>query len=391
MKKLKLFFSLILLPMPFLGICQIATFDTSTHKVPVSEKIIVTIKYDSLRPISRYPIGEDEYARGVIGQQLYYPKGIKAEFFLDKQKTYASSELPLEKPLTINSIIKGSNPNYSTFVFELVDETTKNIYFTSDIGISLGFYEKTRHLHEGKKFRVKNRVEDLKDFVTGKLINISDCGTLFTCKQIALHNGTIIAVLENEKGTITQSIGNSLVIIKDNIPYIYDDNKGFAYRRLLTDLDAFKSKIEPTKLPERIADIIGEDIYKTFEAQKYIDNFGLYMAKVETLVSAEKKKAQAVKDQEYAALKQKIANDDKKRLENCIAKYGSQYGSMVAKREVAIGMDKDMCKTAWGSPNRVQKEQQSGSTVETWIYTNIFSFDIKYIVFVNDKVQEFLK
>ena len=171
MKKLKLFFSLIFLQIPFLGMCQIVTFNSDSHIVPVSEKIDITIKYDSLRPISRYPIGEDEYARGVIGQQLYYPKGIKAEFFLDKQKTSASSELPLEKPLTINNIIKGSNPNYSTFVFELVDETTKNIYFTSDIGISLGFYEKTRQLLEGKKYRVKNRIEDLKDFVTGKRIN----------------------------------------------------------------------------------------------------------------------------------------------------------------------------------------------------------------------------
>ena len=51
-------------------------------------------------------------------------------------------------------------------------------------------------------------------------------------------------------------------------------------------------------------------------------------------------------------------------------------------------MSKEMCVAAWGSPNRTQIERSGLNIIETWIYTSILTFDIKYVVLVNGIVSE---
>ncbi len=66
-----------------------------------------------------------------------------------------------------------------------------------------------------------------------------------------------------------------------------------------------------------------------------------------------------------------------------IAKYGDQYGSLVGKRQVSIGMTQEMCMDAWGYPMNKYRTTTAGNVSEVW------SYDYKTrIYFVNGKVKQ---
>lgn len=53
---------------------------------------------------------------------------------------------------------------------------------------------------------------------------------------------------------------------------------------------------------------------------------------------------------------------------DCIAKWGQKIGSYVAEGKVIIGMNKEMCSAAWGSPIDKNKTIVRGLTSEQWVY-----------------------
>lgn len=99
----------------------------------------------------------------------------------------------------------------------------------------------------------------------------------------------------------------------------------------------------------------------------------------------QKKEEQRQKEIEQVNLERKkererIANEFEQRM---IAKYGVENGRLIAKHQMAIGMTKEMCKDAWGTPINKYRTTTAGSVTEVWCY----NYKTR-IYFVNGKVQQ---
>lgn len=98
---------------------------------------------------------------------------------------------------------------------------------------------------------------------------------------------------------------------------------------------------------------------------------------------AKKTKEQQEKEwkQQQKQIEQEKANKESAYKNQMITKYGSQYGGLVANRQVAIGMTKEMCQDAWGKPINTYKTITQITTEEVWCY----NYKTR-IYFVNDIV-----
>lgn len=57
-----------------------------------------------------------------------------------------------------------------------------------------------------------------------------------------------------------------------------------------------------------------------------------------------------------------------KRKAELIAKYGENYGTIIAAGKVVIGMTKEMCIASWGKPLDVHKTIMANMVIEQWMY-----------------------
>ena len=76
--------------------------------------------------------------------------------------------------------------------------------------------------------------------------------------------------------------------------------------------------------------------------------------------------------------RERIANEFEQRM---IAKYGVENGKLVGRHQVAIGMTKEMCKDAWGTPINKYRTTTSTSVEEVWCY----NYKTR-VYFINNKV-----
>ena len=56
-------------------------------------------------------------------------------------------------------------------------------------------------------------------------------------------------------------------------------------------------------------------------------------------------------------------------MQYCINKYGNEKGKLIANGKVTIGMTKEMCKDAWGTPIDLHKTTTKIGTDEHWYYS----------------------
>lgn len=83
------------------------------------------------------------------------------------------------------------------------------------------------------------------------------------------------------------------------------------------------------------------------------------------------KKAEEIKREAEERKKQEILQkrlDRAKFVKDCIAKWGQKMGNNVANGNVVLGMNKEMCTTAWGEPLDINKTIARGFTTEQWVY-----------------------
>ena len=73
--------------------------------------------------------------------------------------------------------------------------------------------------------------------------------------------------------------------------------------------------------------------------------------------------------------------------EELIKKYGKQYGSLIADGKICVGMTKEMCMAAKGSPCKKSTHTDRYDTIEVWTYhcNSSFYYPI-YVTFTNNKV-----
>lgn len=472
---------------------QITTLDSNFEKsVPINkEDIIVTIPYDSLNDISKISLDDLKFSRGLIGQQLYFPKtdnpiqlftkdliiqplksaGVHREitlnnyitkdisyFFpdavlltniyhyndnniksdsivqdkyykivgfiefnsneyneiimrhtpdLNKYRIFTKIDYKIEKDLkgryyslednyfkhyfdktlAINSIVD-IRPRRGETILKLVDSITGDTLYTSDKGILVGFFSKVQQVYQNKiiVWQPSSNDTEIQDYVTKKRFTVEDVGTEFKCKSITLYKDEIIAILENEKGKITQQIGK--VLNERNRPHCITEKKWEYYRHTESSLDQIVTKIPSSNLPVQPIVLTGDDFNRNLEFKDYLIAYENYIKDVDRLLKDFNKRNKEQEELEWKNFELKKAKEENSRLQACISKYGQKFGPDIAKRNVILGMTKEMCVAAWGKPSRTHIESNNLKTVETWIYNSISNLYVKYVVLVNNIVCE---
>jgi len=86
-----------------------------------------------------------------------------------------------------------------------------------------------------------------------------------------------------------------------------------------------------------------------------------------------KQELEKLKKEEQRKLEEQERNKREKQEEikfrnDCIAKWGQNLGSLIADGKVKLGMNKEMCISAWGNPININRTILDGLTWEQWVY-----------------------
>lgn len=60
--------------------------------------------------------------------------------------------------------------------------------------------------------------------------------------------------------------------------------------------------------------------------------------------------------------------------DSIVEKYGLEYGLLIIKKKVKIGMSDEMCLESWGKPNSKNRTILDGKETEQWIYSNSYLY-----------------
>lgn len=116
--------------------------------------------------------------------------------------------------------------------------------------------------------------------------------------------------------------------------------------------------------------------------QKAANNFADSIAarvKIDAMNSAEQERIRKKNELYWQQLKEQEAS---KHHENMVAKYGAKYGELVTKKQVTIGMTKEMCSDAWGRPLNTYRTTTTFGQSEVWCYnykTRIYFYNGKVV------------
>ena len=96
--------------------------------------------------------------------------------------------------------------------------------------------------------------------------------------------------------------------------------------------------------------------------------------------------------EELQAEQEKFAKDAKRKQE-LVRKYGEKYAQDIADGKVTIGMSKDMCKAAIGTPDNITTGTNAFGRIEVWEYTKYHRYypslyPVIIVTFADDKVSE---
>ena len=96
--------------------------------------------------------------------------------------------------------------------------------------------------------------------------------------------------------------------------------------------------------------------------------------------------AAAERERQYQKDKLRWQQEEEKeaaeRQQKMVAKFGSKYGVFVAKKQIAIGMTKEMCREAWGGPVNSYRTTTSFGQSEVWCYnykTKVYFYNGKVV------------
>lgn len=246
-------------------------------------------------------------------------------------------------------------------MIELRDDISGDTLYIDGVGglISVGFFSKVKKLYEGKKFVWYSNGHGLRDFITHVEFKEDEIGVKFKCSAINIFENSIVTILENEKGKISQNILN------------------------------LKSR-NSHDVPNKYSELMGTMSYDVdwLNLSAYNMDRGLFLeddiAKLDIKL-AEKIRKNQIDKRKYENTSNLNIN---RHLQNCIQKYGKVKGTLVAQGEVVIGMTKAMCHDAWASNPlcKIIKTETEYGTTEIW--TNGYS---KKLYLVNGIVKKIIK
>ncbi|HXD93979.1 MAG TPA: hypothetical protein VNX01_12260 [Bacteroidia bacterium] len=276
----------------------------------------------------------------LIGQVIYGPKKLSVCNPLYEYKEYMLPEMEGKYFTVIDAtdVIYGSREQVINLKLKEL-KTGKIISCSLSSGenysvktltplICIGYIEKQKKLHVGKKFIALQKVDFLYDVHTGDFFNYN-IGSRWVCSDIKIFTMKD-RCYEKPYFIFKDSIGNEVAL-----------NMKFG-----------SSYIAPTSHNEDCANDIFVDEEK-------------YTAKLMA-----KQQEEIQKQLEKALAEQQAIEAEQTRVNNLIKKYGKNFGAKVANGDVAMGMTKNMCRDAWGEPIRIQETKVTNGTTEKWFYSS---------------------
>lgn len=101
--------------------------------------------------------------------------------------------------------------------------------------------------------------------------------------------------------------------------------------------------------------------------------------KIQKMNMQQRKNAEMKREQEFQRL---MAQEKAAFKQKMIALYGTKYGELVGNNQVSIGMTKEMCRDAWGSPMNNYRTTTRFGQSEVWCYnykTRVYFYDGKVV------------
>lgn len=236
--------------------------------------------------------------------------------------------------------------------FILKDDLTNDTLYSMgglDRFILVPYFTKQKEMFEGKTFvalikgnQWQNNMPNFKDLTTNKEIKLEN-GSKWKCE---------VTLMQRNKVEPEDNKPNYLIPEGWEIYYVFknDKNQTVAIDNQWTD------SIVPH------VGISGNGGDYTFMIEKvFIERENEKKLRQAELLAKQKREEQIIKE------RQKL--DKEKHLKNCIDKFGSHFGNLIAQGKVTLGMTKKMCKAAWGEPFDKFKTTTSSYVSESWYYS----------------------
>lgn len=265
--------------------------------------------------------------------------------------------------------LKDSNNN----IF-LVTHRDRNVLVGSNIAvpvisikkfIAVRGYETIKKSLEGNEFLFKYDFLrgdfTIFDFVKKQCITFQQ-GTIFVCKKVSVIDNCIVATLEDK----SQPSNNVTVAVykigKYTFKGAYNEARGF---------------IEVENI-EGLIFVNGDPDSWTAET-KLMGN----LASINAVLDEQ--------DKQRAAEFEKEKAEKEKKKQSLTHKYGLKYAQDIIDGKASVGMSKEMCKEALGSPDEITKSTNSSGSVEIWVYSLYHKYypslyPIIVVTFTNEKV-----
>jgi hypothetical protein len=352
-----------------------ATAQITTKEISTEKEYKKPIVYDSTYFFYKPDVDFKEY----VNQRIYIlpksetNKNDGSRFFYKKDVYNSNLRAGLIYQPILDSLINGNQIKHSTlenkylkivdikaksdwegyitdFSIKLYDEENQDTIFycptssrslTGTPFILVGFFEYSKNKFVGNDFIAKDSISEY----------TSNNGYFTSEPLIDINSGEKIKCMENSKWTCTEI---TLVDVKRNNNYfipvlVFKDNLNreiiVNFAKYIYNKDYYDEKNIFSGTKATIDNFYSKEEYEFLKLQKQ-----------------EQEKLKIQKEHELEIAKQK-------RLERLISMYGSKYANLIVNEKVSIGMTKEMCEEAWGTPFETDKVILENGTYEVWLYS----------------------
>lgn len=230
--------------------------------------------------------------------------------------------------------------NYD-IVFELQDEQTNEYYYYSQKKLNsqnakfilVAYFVKQKQLYKGENL-ISQGSSQRPDLI--KTTKVEDkSGNLITKPKMVKYGGY---------NDIWKCVDVTILEGSSAISYILTNDKDetIALGQEIKNWKFEKDIIEQERIKKENNQKIQEEREKIFQAEKLKENLRI-----------------------------------EKRKKDCIAKFGTELGEIIASNKLKIGMTKEMCEMSWGIPIWSDKTTTSDGTFENWYYGLTYSLHFK--------------
>lgn len=309
-------------------------------------------RYDSLSNIQTHLFEGKQSYKHLIGQTLVYAYQDHSDMSRFKKNGHICSKPEIGSKFEVLDVLpKGMREQSETLLLRGIEDGnsyTCTINNNSNyIWVVLGYYEKVEKTYVGQTYVYKDAFpyfpvdkeskNGIIKFSTDEAIVDIRENTVWSCSGIAIKERSgsrdswfldkrcpIVLIFENEE------YGKCYCYIEDGTGNFWGTDKKSLFLSKFESYDIFLSEKNKKKQAE---------IKKEVERKKREER-----------------------------LKAEITQKEKERKIRIESAYGEYDSKLILAGKVRIGMTKDMCREAWGDPNRINTTITINGTSEQWVY-----------------------